>query len=293
MKAIASDEFRYSLALCFFLAFAENVLPHPIPFLRYGFANIALLMASRILKAGEFFLLVFCKLVLASFFSANLLTPFFAISLVSNIVVFALVFACRNIRTISFFGVSVASSFAYNALQSLMLSQFVFGKSSARLLTLLIAFGNFTGILTGLASNRLFPAFSENAYKRITTFSNDGLSDKYHFSARIILRMIVSLTLVFLLNLLNPSGEVIATFAGFKITQSAFALSLKRTALVLAGYAVSIAIRAFLKPTGGFVSQVMSLCSRFTTNFFENPDKCEKRRKFAGLMNRLERSLQI
>ena len=294
MKAVSSDEFRYSLALCFFLTFAENVLPHPVPFLRYGFANIALIMASKVLKAGEFFLLVLCKLILASFFSANLLTPFFAISFVSNVVVFALVFACRNIRFASFFGISVVSSFSYNVLQSLMLSRFVFGNSSDRILTLLIAFGNFTGALTGFASNRLFPAFFVNSSKSLPASSdNDGPSDKYRFSAKMLLGVSVSLSLVFFLNMLNYSDEVIASVAGFKVTQGALALSLRRTALVLAGYAMSIAIRMFFKPTGSFISHVMALCGRFATNFFDNENKNGGKSRFEGLMDRLERSLRI
>ena len=289
-----SDAFRYSLALSMFFAFAESVLPHPIVFFRYGFANIALLMASRVLAIGEFMALVALKAILSSFLSANLLTPFFLVSFLANITVFPFVFMLRKAECFSFLGVSLISSFAYNLIQSLLMLKLVLGPFAARPLSLVIAMGNVSAILTGLAANHLYSAYMRNASKETAAVfmaggNNDAL--RYRITFKAIIRYAFSLACVFAFNLFNPMGEVIWGIGAVRITNGAVALSLKRTAAVFLGFAASIAIRMFVKPGKGFLSRELVLFSMFVTNFHKGADK--GRAGFRSLLKRIAASMDI
>ena len=74
----------YLTALSLTLSVIESSLPHALPFLRLGLANLALLYALERLSTGDYFLLAFFKWLLSSLLSGLLFSPFSLVSLAGN-----------------------------------------------------------------------------------------------------------------------------------------------------------------------------------------------------------------
>ena len=105
----------YLTALSLTLSVIESSLPHALPFLRLGLANLALLYALERLSTGDYFLLAFFKWLLSSLLSGLLFSPFSLVSLAGNAssaVLMLVLYRTLAGRLISLYSVSALGSAA-------------------------------------------------------------------------------------------------------------------------------------------------------------------------------------
>ena len=76
----------YLIALSLFFSVAENMLIHPLPFLRYGFAMIPMLYALDKLSFKEYMLLSLGKWLASTLSQGTMLSPFSVIALSSSVI---------------------------------------------------------------------------------------------------------------------------------------------------------------------------------------------------------------
>jgi heptaprenyl diphosphate synthase len=140
-------------ALALGLYTVENFLPTPLPWLRVGIANVAVVLALDELGViGA--VVVFCiKLILGSIITGRFLTPFFFFGAVGGVISLAAMILVRVLgrRMFSVVGISVAGGVFHNIGQ-LLVARFVLIQSSAlwRFFPVLVLFGVGTGIFIGI-----------------------------------------------------------------------------------------------------------------------------------------------
>lgn len=71
----------YLIALSLFFSVVENMIVHPLPFLRYGFAMIPMLFALDKLNFKEYMILSIGKWLASTLSQGTMLSPFSIIAL--------------------------------------------------------------------------------------------------------------------------------------------------------------------------------------------------------------------
>lgn len=146
----------YLTALSLFFAVAENMLVHPVPFLRYGFAVIPLLFALPLLSFKEYMLLLAGKWLASTLSQGTLLSPFSIIALsstlASGLIMYILYKAAG--RYISVYTISLVSSIVSAFTQVYAASLFL-GDAVIRLLFVMLPVSEITGLVTAFLSRRL------------------------------------------------------------------------------------------------------------------------------------------
>ncbi len=157
------DKSKRNLYLAFFTAFAvtayifEAVIPKPLPFVRIGLANIAIL----ILLADGFNLMAFTvsilKIVIGGFFIGTLFTPISLISLGATIAsVLAMILFFKIKTGLSIIGISVIGAVIHNLVQLVVLRSVMIQSDSVfRFIPLLLIIGLISGSITGVIALHL------------------------------------------------------------------------------------------------------------------------------------------
>ena len=151
----------YLAALCLTISSIESSLPHALPFLRLGLANIPLLWALDRLGKRDYLLLCLIKWLLSSVISGLIASPFALVALsgsAASALAALAVYSCAS-RWLSLYSVSAVSSFASGAAQLAASSLFLTGQVM-RLLPLVLAFNTVSGLITAFAALHLEPAES-------------------------------------------------------------------------------------------------------------------------------------
>lgn len=138
--------------LTFFCASLELLVPKFVPFFRLGLANAVLLVATKLLGAKLFCLLLLVKVLGQAVISGTLFSYVFIFSLVGTFASGTICYVLANTlhEKVSFAGISCAGAFASNCSQLLLAYFFVFGKSVMLFAPLVLLFGLITSILIGV-----------------------------------------------------------------------------------------------------------------------------------------------
>ncbi len=140
-------------ALAIGLWTVENYLPTPLPWLRLGLANMAVVLALDELGVGAGVAVLLLKLVVGSMLAGRFLTPFFFFGAAGGgLALLAMAFLkLAGRRYITVVGLSCAGGVCHNIGQ-LVVARFLLVSSPVllRLLPLLSLLGVITGTLVGL-----------------------------------------------------------------------------------------------------------------------------------------------
>ena len=138
--------------LTFFCASLELLVPKFVPFFRLGLANAVLLVATKLLGAKLFCLLLLLKVLGQAVISGTLFSYVFIFSLVGTFASGTICYVLANTlhEKVSFAGISCAGAFASNCSQLLLAYFFVFGKSVILFAPLVLLFGLITSIPIGV-----------------------------------------------------------------------------------------------------------------------------------------------
>lgn len=139
-------------AFSFFLSSIEYLLPRPIPFFRYGLANIAILLALREFKYGDLFLLSLLKVIGLGILNGTFASYVFVFSFFGTMGSLLCMWGLKRIvgNYVSLIGISVAGAFISNSIQILCAVVYVFGKQSWVIAPYLLLLGMFSGVLIGI-----------------------------------------------------------------------------------------------------------------------------------------------
>jgi len=134
---------------------AEVVIPTPLPWLRLGLANVAVLIALVSFGARAALLVNFARIAIASILMGTFLTPGFWLSLSAGIVACAsmiVVWYCFR-RWLSLVGVSMVGAYFHSMAQFFVAySLFVKHAAILSLMPYFLFVSLITGALTGLAA---------------------------------------------------------------------------------------------------------------------------------------------
>ena len=153
------SEVSYLAALSLALSVIEASLPHALPFLRLGLANLSLLWALTRLCAKDYFILALIKWLLSSFIAGTLFSPYSLVSFAGNasssIVMFILFRYCS--RLFSLYAVSASGSVISAVFQLLSASLFL-SSSVLSLIPVMMIFNLFTGLVLAFIAYHVMEA---------------------------------------------------------------------------------------------------------------------------------------
>lgn len=142
-------------ALAVGLYTAENLIPSPLPWLRLGVSNVAILLALEELGARGALAVFLLKLVLGTMLVGRFLSPFFWFAAAGGGAGLAAMVLARLAlgRLLSVVGLSVVGSAVHNVVQ-LAVARLVLIPSGSTwlLLPVLVGTGVASGVLVGLAA---------------------------------------------------------------------------------------------------------------------------------------------
>lgn len=141
----------------------EAYLPRPVPWLKFGLANIATLIALYWMGWQAAFLVSLYRILIGSFFTGNLFTPGFFLSLGGGMSAVLVMGAIYHLRIFSLLSVSIAGALAHNLGQLLAAIYLLFKNTILwYLLPYLLLTGILTGVITGLFSHYLLRRIGED-----------------------------------------------------------------------------------------------------------------------------------
>ena len=146
----------------------EAYLPRPIPWLKFGLANIATLIALYWMGWKEAVIVSLFRIVIGSFFTGNLFSPGFFLSIGGGLAAVIVMGLLYHLKIFSLLTVSAAGAISHN-LGQLLIAIYLLFKNAILwyLLPYLLLTGVITGVVIGLFSyyllNRLRVDFEGNA----------------------------------------------------------------------------------------------------------------------------------
>ncbi|MBN1129938.1 MAG: Gx transporter family protein [Chitinispirillaceae bacterium] len=143
-------------ALSVFLSSIEYAIPKPLPFLRIGIANLALLVGLRVLPFRRYLVLLAAKTVIQGLLFGTLFSYVFVLSACGTFASGLAMFALDRLlgRHVSLIGISVAGAFASNAIQ-LAVAGFIFlGRGAFLVAPPFLLVGTVTSLFLGLFAER-------------------------------------------------------------------------------------------------------------------------------------------
>lgn len=312
MSQLTKEQARvcYLTALTLTLSIVENSLPHPLPFLRLGLANLALLYALTSLNTKDYFLVCLLKWFLSSLLSGLLFSPFALLSLASTASSGIVMFLSHRLlgKWISNYGISTlgasASGVSQIALSSLILSPTVFA-----LLPLMLLFSIISAVIIAFISTRLEPRLEDIS---IST-TEDGEQKKDYlplvsyipvfllviFSSSLpalcavfilslvlakvcgrrirVLPYLFSFVFIVVFNLFSPQGKVLFGF----ITEGALLVGLQRALTLITLAALSQSLSRLSFTSSPRISAVLAVYGELCGVFFSAEGKLGARVKEA------------
>ncbi|MCL2295004.1 MAG: Gx transporter family protein [Spirochaetes bacterium] len=139
-------------ACCIFLAMIEYIIPKPILFIRYGIANIPIMVSLKIFSPRMTMALVFLKIIGQGIITGTLFSYIFLFSLsgslASGIAMIIIYRICKD--KISMVGVSITGAFASNTVQLIIAKYLIFGKAAILMAPPVLIIGIVTSLFTGI-----------------------------------------------------------------------------------------------------------------------------------------------
>ena len=154
MQSVNKNQIARLAALTLIFSYIELMFPRIIPFFRLGLGNTALLLGLS-LNFPSYLLLSIIKAVTTNLMAGTLITPFFLISLVQNLLSALVMFTLyrmpalphTNKKPFTFYGISIAGS-AVSAAAQILLSALYLGSGTLSLLGPMLLFNTASGIIT-------------------------------------------------------------------------------------------------------------------------------------------------
>lgn len=141
--------FTASAVVCYVV---ESFIPRPLPWVRFGFGNIVVLIGLYLLGFRASFLIALMKSLIGALIVGNLLSPAFLFSIagsVSSVLVMALVLAIPR-NPFSPFGISIIGAVSHNLAQLVIAALLFIGlREILFLFPVFIVISMITGSITG------------------------------------------------------------------------------------------------------------------------------------------------
>lgn len=294
-----TDRLSYLSALALTFSLVEASLPHALPFLRIGLANIPLLWALGSFNLSGYFALAALKWLLSSFISGLLFSPFALVSLAgtASSALVMLVLHRAFSRFISLYTVSalgaVVSGFFQLAVSASFLSEAVMN-----LVPLMMLFNLVCGVVTAFIAYR-FPAADNVKVQHGDSTAPHPATGRFMlffilaFIFIILSQSIIALAATFILaiifsrlngrktkwmiyiitfiavvffNLLTPSGRVLFLF----VTQDALTAGLERALRLLSLAALSQSLATLPLTGSSLVSETLQIASQLEESFYSS-----------------------
>ncbi len=136
------------IAMAITLHWVESFLPRPMPFLRFGFANILTLSALYLFGGLAALLVLISRVIIGSLLAGSIFTPTFYFSLAGGLAA-AVVMWLMPKRIFSPIGVSVAGATAHMTTQIIMAGFIIQQMAITKILPLFLLVSIITGMLNG------------------------------------------------------------------------------------------------------------------------------------------------
>ncbi|HQU71568.1 MAG TPA: Gx transporter family protein [Calditrichia bacterium] len=134
----------------------EAFLPKPLPWMKFGLANIATLIALYWMGFRAAFTVAFFRILIGAVFTGTMFTPGFLLSLSGGFLALAAMGVLHRLRIFGIVSVSVAGALAHNAGQLLVAAYLLFANNMVLYIApYLLASGVFTGVVIGYLSWRV------------------------------------------------------------------------------------------------------------------------------------------
>ncbi|MCD4817150.1 MAG: Gx transporter family protein [Candidatus Cloacimonetes bacterium] len=167
MSKITKNNKDKIIIIAFFTAFAatlylaENLIPRPLPFLKFGLANIVVLILLFQKKTGIAFIVGISKTIIGGFLSGTLFNPSTVFSLVGTLgSLLVMIFFLKFHIGFSLIGISILGAVTHNICQIFSVRLILIRDDSIYyLIPMLIIIGLVTGFVTGYFANMLKPFF--------------------------------------------------------------------------------------------------------------------------------------
>ena len=298
-----SDKTRflaYLIALSLFFSIAENMLIHPLPFLRYGFAMIPMLFALDKLNFKEYIILSLGKWLASTLSQGTLLSPFSVIALSSSITSAITMFILYKLfnKYISLYTISLISSIVSTFTQLFVASLFL-GSALLRISIVMLPLAEVTGIITAFLATHLKlntnPPIINSSDERhdnalcvvlhiscaiLVFFIKDSIYLLFIFIISISLSLlqkrkvlwlnyIITFIAITICNLFSANGEVLFWFVTKGALEEGFLKGLQLICLV----AISQSFAALKIKGSSFLSDVFSYNAAFISNFSNKDEK--------------------
>lgn len=146
-----------------FIAVIENLLPIPVPFVKFGLSNIPVCLGFPFLKWKELLFLVFFKLIVSHIFKGTLFSFPFIIALLGNLLFlfFTLPFFFIFCKRISFLSVSVLGALTHNYGQMIAALLFLPVSSVFIIGLIMLPVGIITGTINGILCNWIYRRYKD------------------------------------------------------------------------------------------------------------------------------------
>ena len=294
----------YLIALSLFFSIAENMLIHPLPFLRYGFAMIPMLFALDKLNFKEYIFLALGKWLASTLSQGTLLSPFSVIALSSSIASAITMFILYKLlnKYISLYTISLISSIVSTFTQLFVASLFL-GSALIRLSIVMLPLSELTGLITAFLATHLKlnsnPPIINNSDERqdnpttvilhiicaiLVFFIKDPIYLVIVFTISIALSVaqkrrilwlnyIVTFVAITICNLFSRNGEVLFWF----VTKTALLEGIIKGLQLICLVAISQSFAALKIKLSSFLSDVFSYNAAFISNFSNKDEKFFKR----------------
>ncbi len=139
-------------SLCLFLSAIEYVIPKPLPFMRFGLANMPILISLYVLKPKQVLSLVFLKVIGQGLLTGTIFSYIFIFSLSGSLASAIMMFSVYKLgkEYIGPVGIGLAGAIANAFMQILLSILFLFGESTQYVAPILILNACSTGLLLGI-----------------------------------------------------------------------------------------------------------------------------------------------
>ena len=135
----------------------EFIIPMPIPWLKFGFANIFVLLTIHFFGFKDALIVTLLRVLVSSLMVGKFLTPAFFLAMSGGIVSTVVMCAAYALlkRYVSLIGVSVIGSYTHSVTQLLTAYIFVNHAGIFSILFVFLLVSLVTGVINGIAANYL------------------------------------------------------------------------------------------------------------------------------------------
>lgn len=137
-----------------FLSSIEYLLPRPLPFFRYGLANITILLVIRFFCFKDLLLLTMIKVLGLGILNGTFASYVFVFSLLGSLGALIAMWGMERLfrQYVSLLGISVVGALISNVIQIICAVLYIFGEQAWIIAPYLLLLGSISGLVVGLVS---------------------------------------------------------------------------------------------------------------------------------------------